>query len=117
MMEALHDTSVVREMNVFLATEVQAGRRPVAIMGGHRERRGSDAYREVARIAQKLSESGFIVVSGGGPGCMEATHLGALFAGRSEESLTSAINRLAENHMMNSQKHASPHWKRWKDNQ
>jgi predicted Rossmann-fold nucleotide-binding protein len=96
MMEALHDTSVVREMNAFLTAEMQAGRRPVAIMGGHREPRGSKAYRDVARIAQKLSESGFIVVSGGGPGCMEATHLGALFAGRSADSLTSAINRLAE---------------------
>nr|WP_154957698.1 hypothetical protein [Paenibacillus xylanexedens] len=96
MMEAVHDTSVVREMNGFLATELQAGRRPVAIMGGHREKRGSETYRKVARIAQKLSESGFIVVSGGGPGCMEATHLGALHAGRSADCLESAINRLAE---------------------
>ncbi|MCP1184565.1 LOG family protein [Paenibacillus sp. 1781tsa1] len=96
MMEALHDTSVVREMNSFLANEMQEGRRPVAIMGGHKEPRGSDAYQKVARIAKMLSESGFIVVSGGGPGCMEATHLGALFAGRSDESLSSAINKLAK---------------------
>ena len=32
MMEAMHDTSVVREMNDFLETELQGGRRPVAIM-------------------------------------------------------------------------------------
>ncbi|MDR6781144.1 hypothetical protein J2W98_005455 [Paenibacillus peoriae] len=95
MVEALHDASIVREMNVFLETEVQAGRRPVGIMGGHREPRGSKTYREVARIAQLLSESGFIVVSGGGPGCMEATHLGALYAGRPADSLNSAIDRLA----------------------
>nr|WP_145403980.1 hypothetical protein [Paenibacillus xylanexedens] len=96
MMEAMHDTSVLREMNAFLAAELEAGRRPVAIMGGHQEKRGSTAYCKVARIAKKLSESGFVVVSGGGPGCMEATHLGALHAGRSADSLESAIHRLAE---------------------
>ncbi|MED3447649.1 hypothetical protein P4483_27620 [Bacillus thuringiensis] len=96
MMEALHDASIGRGLNTFLASEVQAGRRPVAIMGGHREPRGSKTYREVARIAQLLSESGFIVASGGGPGCMEATHLGALYAGRPVDSLNSAIDRLAD---------------------
>lgn len=96
MMEALHDASIGRGLNAFLASEVQAGRRPVAIMGGHREPRGSKTYREVARIAQLLSESGFIVASGGGPGCMEATHLGALYAGRPVDSLNSAIDRLAD---------------------
>ncbi|HDR8054292.1 TPA: hypothetical protein QCY45_005229 [Bacillus cereus] len=96
MMEALHDASIGRGLNAFLASEVQAGRRPVAIMGGHREPRGSKTYRAVARIAQLLSESGFIVASGGGPGCMEATHLGALYAGRPVDSLNSAIDRLAD---------------------
>ncbi|WP_088351327.1 LOG family protein [Bacillus cereus] len=96
MMEALHDASIGMGLNAFLASEVQAGRRPVAIMGGHREPRGSKTYREVARIAQLFSESGFIVASGGGPGCMEATHLGALYAGRPADSLTSAINTLAD---------------------
>ncbi len=93
-MEAVHDASIGRGLNSFLANEMQAGRRPVAIMGGHREPRGSKIYCEVARIAQLLSESGFIVASGGGPGCMEAAHLGALYAGRSEDSLTSAIDKL-----------------------
>lgn len=96
MMEAMHDASIGRGLNAFLAIEMQAGRRPVAIMGGHREPRGSKIYREVARIAQMLSESGFIVASGGGPGCMEAAHLGALYARRPEDSLTSAINKLEE---------------------
>ncbi|EPC8408772.1 hypothetical protein ACR3AM_003033 [Bacillus thuringiensis] len=96
MMEAMHDTSIGRGLNAFLKSEMQAGRHPFVIMGGHREPRGSKIYREVARIAQLLSESGFIVASGGGPGCMEATHLGALYAGRPADSLTSTINKLAE---------------------
>lgn len=40
MMEAMHDTSVVREMNAFLAAELEAGRRPVAIMGDIRKSEG-----------------------------------------------------------------------------
>ncbi|MGG4215336.1 hypothetical protein [Paenibacillus sp. FSL L8-0638] len=96
MMEALHDASVGLGLRSFLANEMLSGRRPVSIMGGHKEPRGSETYCKVAHIAQKLSESGFIVVSGGGPGCMEATHLGALYAGRSADQLTSAIKRLHE---------------------
>lgn len=98
MMEGLHDVSVVRGMNALLEEEMKGGRRPVAIMGGHREPRGSATYRAVAAMAQLLSESGFIVSSGGGPGCMEASHLGALYAGRGSEALDTAIDRLAENH-------------------
>lgn len=98
MMEAVHDASIGRGLNVFIENEIHAGRRPVAIMGGHQEPRGSDIYRYVARIAQQLSESGFIVASGGGPGCMEAAHLGALFARRSEDSLTSAIDKLEKSY-------------------
>ncbi|MGZ0876790.1 hypothetical protein ACWZQY_012585 [Priestia megaterium] len=67
MMEAVHDASIGRGLNAFVSSEGQAGRRPVAIMGGHRERRGSKLYCEIARIAQLLSESGFIVATGGGP--------------------------------------------------
>jgi predicted Rossmann-fold nucleotide-binding protein len=96
MMEAMHDASIVRGMDKFLQVHLGNGRRPVAIMGGHREPRGSKTYRAVARMAQRLSEEGFIVASGGGPGCMEASHLGALFATASIDELTQAIDRLEQ---------------------
>ncbi|MGG7605032.1 LOG family protein [Massilia sp. BKSP1R2A-1] len=95
MVQGLHDVSIVRGMNAYLEEEMRAGRRPIAIMGGHREPRGSATYRAVARMAQLFSESGFVVASGGGPGCMEASHLGALYAGRGEQALTEAIDRMA----------------------
>ena len=34
------------------------------------------AFLEVVRIAQRLSAAGYFLVSGGGPGAMEATNLG-----------------------------------------
>ena len=73
---ALHDVSITRA----LATELD-GERPVAIMGGHGQSRDSPDYELVARIAHRLADE-FLVLSGGGPGAMEAAHLGARFAGR-----------------------------------
>jgi predicted Rossmann-fold nucleotide-binding protein len=91
MMEALHDNSILQAMFAFLADR----RRVAAIMGGHREVRGSTNYRKVAQLAKNLSKNGFLLASGGGPGAMEATHLGALFQGYDDADLNEAIGALA----------------------
>ncbi len=93
MMQALHDNSILRAMYAYLN---KAGRPAAAIMGGHREERGSKTYLEVALLAKRLTETGFLMASGGGPGCMEATHLGALLAGRSEADLNGAVEKLKQ---------------------
>lgn len=93
MMEALHDNSILRAMYAYLR---EIGRPAAAIMGGHREERGSQTYVEVARLAKRLTEDGFVMASGGGPGCMEATHLGALLAGRSDADLNRAVSTLQQ---------------------
>jgi predicted Rossmann-fold nucleotide-binding protein len=91
-MQVLHDSSMLRA----LWAHLDAARRPAAaIMGGHGEERGSSTYLQVAVIAKRLTEEGFLMASGGGPGCMEATHLGAMMAGRSEGELTDAAGLLA----------------------
>lgn len=55
----------------------------MAIMGGHAMSRGDYVYPgQVAEMARSLARSGFLVVSGGGPGAMEATHLGEVGPGR-----------------------------------
>jgi predicted Rossmann-fold nucleotide-binding protein len=43
--------------------------------------RNSTGYRLVAALAHRLAEEGFLLVSGGGPGAMEATHVGARAVG------------------------------------
>jgi predicted Rossmann-fold nucleotide-binding protein len=53
------------------------GRRVVAVMGGHGRRRDDPEYRRVAHLAWRLARAGYFVASGGGPGIMEATNLGA----------------------------------------
>lgn len=70
-------------------------REVVAVMGGHALKRTDPAYRKVAEISKALTEKGRLMVSGGGPGAMEATHFGAWMAGRSSADMDEAINILA----------------------
>jgi len=66
-----------------MATERLRGVRPAVSMFGSARIRADHPYYETARaIARKLSDAGFAVISGGGPGLMEAFNRGA-FEGRS----------------------------------
>ena len=62
----------------FEATERLAGIRPaVSIFGSARVKEGSAYYKLAEETARLLSDAGFAVISGGGPGVMEATNKGA----------------------------------------
>ena len=66
-------------------------RRCVGIMGGHALLRTDKMFREIARLSKRLTQAGFVMLSGGGPGAMEATHLGAWMAGRDDSELDEAL--------------------------
>ena len=51
-------------------------------------------YREIATLSKRLTQEGFVMLSGGGPGAMEATHLGAWMAGRTVAELEDALDML-----------------------
>ena len=62
----------------FEATERLAGIRPaVSMFGSARVKEGSAYYRLAEETARLLSDAGFAIISGGGPGVMEATNKGA----------------------------------------
>lgn len=96
----LHDHSITDALYDYLAQFDE--RKIVAIMGGHSLPRGHKNYMKLAKISKKLTEMGYLMVSGGGPGAMEATHLGAWLSGKSDEDLQIAIDILAEAPVYNS---------------
>jgi len=64
------------------ATERLANIRPaVSLFGSARAAEDSPYYRLAEEVSRLLSDAGFAVISGGGPGVMEASNRGA-FAGR-----------------------------------
>ena len=110
----LHDTSIADALSDLLQSTKKKG--VVAIMGGHDMRRQAkvkttqpstplgdepwegqsddSVYTRIALLAWKLTNEGYLLISGGGPGAMEATHLGAWFATRPLPRLRAAIKTL-----------------------
>ena len=91
MLRALHDQSITEARDALLV-----GERVVAVMGGHALPRSTEAYRSVAHLSAELTRQGYLVCSGGGPGAMEATHLGALLYRATPEDLDRALDDLGE---------------------
>ncbi len=74
--ESWHILGIVSEF--VEATEKLASVRPaVTIFGSARLQPGSVWYEWTASLARSLSDAGFAVISGGGPGIMEAANKGA----------------------------------------
>jgi len=79
--ESWHVLGIISEF--VEATEKLAAVRPaVSIFGSARIKPGTFWYERTVEVARLLSDSGFAVISGGGPGIMEAANLGA-FEGKS----------------------------------
>ncbi|MBR6600271.1 MAG: hypothetical protein IKK87_00235 [Bacteroidaceae bacterium] len=90
----LHDHSISNSLHDLLAEYDE--KHIVGIMGGHRLLRTDKAYLKIALISKQLTERGYLMVSGGGPGAMEATHLGAWMAGRLEADVYEAMKVLVQ---------------------
>ena len=88
--QRLHDFSIDDAKHDLL----RADRRAVAIMGGHAMRRDDPAFAAVTSIAQRLTRAGYFLISGGGPGAMEATNLGAWLGGRDDDAVPAAVAML-----------------------
>jgi len=91
----LHDMAMTDAIEDFLASHAAHGK-IVGMMGGHSMKRSEEAYLMAAKISRELTRKGYLMVSGGGPGAMEATHVGAWFVDRTDEELEAAVGELAE---------------------
>lgn len=90
LMQSLHDNAVTNALRDLLQ-----GKQCVAIMGGHKLLRTDPLYATIAALSRGFTRHGFLVASGGGPGAMEASHLGAALANAPDQALPAAIARLA----------------------
>jgi len=88
----LHDHSISNALDQFISR--YDPKDIVAVMGGHAIKRTDASYRQIVGISKRLTEIGKLMVSGGGPGAMEAVHLGAWMAGRSQEEVEDALSIL-----------------------
>lgn len=97
LLQRIHDHSIDRGIRELLDFdgEGMTSRRCVGIMGGHSTPRDDEFYRRTALTAQQLTRAGYLVVSGGGPGTMEAANLGAYFGQRTEAELLRAIREMS----------------------
>ena len=96
--QRLHDHSIDDGLRRILEydDEGMTKKKVVGFMGGHSTRRGSQFYNETAIAAQLATQKGYYVVTGGGPGIMEAANLGAYMANYSKDDLLSAIQILQD---------------------
>ena len=88
----LHDHGMQNALKRFFETHDKL--RCVGIMGGHALLRTDATYRQITLLSKRLTEQGFCMLSGGGPGAMEATHLGAWLAGRTVDDVDDALDML-----------------------
>ena len=85
----LHDHSIGNALDQFIKQYDEKD--IVAVMGGHAVKRTDESYHQIVEISKRLTELGKLMVSGGGPGAMEAVHLGAWMAGRTEAEVLDAL--------------------------
>ncbi len=76
-----HVARIADEFLEGLVAVERIGRPAVSVFGSARVREGHPAYAEAREVGRRLAEAGFAVVTGGGPGAMEAANRGAREAG------------------------------------
>lgn len=67
----------------------------IGVMGGHAMLRGSDQYAHTVQLGQMITQNGYAVATGGGPGAMEAANAGAWLADYKPQEIELALQMLA----------------------
>nr|WP_202886472.1 LOG family protein [Kribbella sandramycini] len=87
---ALHDHAIADALH-----ELPSSGAWVGVMGGHGMARGSTTYRSAVLLGRRLARAGLTVVTGGGPGAMEAANLGSSLSAYDDAAVDRAVSALA----------------------
>lgn len=114
LMRRIHDSSMSDSLEGLL--NIKQRSRCVAIMGGHDRGRDEKIFSQTAKLALALTNAGYFMVTGGGPGLMEAANLGAYAAGfaNAETVLDNSISQLASAPLYNDANWLKVGFKTWK---
>ena len=93
LLERIHDHAIDDALDNVLSQH-QRKERAVGIMGGHSCKRNTPRFRQVAHLGHQLAKAGYFVVTGGGPGAMEAGNLGAYMSPYTSKDLDEALDIL-----------------------
>ena len=91
LVQRTHDHGITMALNQF-----RYGQKLVGVMGGHAMARGSEGYKQVVDLGRAIALSGKIVVTGGGPGAMEAANLGAATSALAINEVDAMVAELAQ---------------------
>ncbi|MFB9261770.1 hypothetical protein ACFFWD_01060 [Bradyrhizobium erythrophlei] len=89
LVQAEHDARVAGVLKRFLDRAPKP--KLVGVMGGNGLLRPQPAYIAVAQLGRHLTQNGYLLVTGGGPGAMEAAHLGATFSAADHAAFNEAF--------------------------
>lgn len=95
--QRIHDYSIDAAIKDLIGFDADTGfprRKAVGFMGGHLTRRDDPHYIKVVTLARLMTQAGYFVVSGGGPGIMEAANLGAYLATVDDTGVQTALELL-----------------------
>jgi predicted Rossmann-fold nucleotide-binding protein len=95
--QRIHDHAIDTALYRFAKPKPEHRRKLIGIMGGHSRTRADKIYQLVAHLTWQLRQEGFAIVSGGGPGIMEAANLGAYLSSYKSDAVDQAIEILSKN--------------------
>jgi hypothetical protein len=89
---SLHDDGISAALRDYVLAKTRQRKLLIGIMGNAREDiRCTAAYRQTVQLGYELARNGYIVVTGGGPGEMEAANLGAYLSSQNPAAVDEAI--------------------------